>query len=119
MPRPHHDLNELSDGLHLHFFHDTAAMDLNGFFAGAQLGGGLLVKQSTEEALEDLRFTASESIKPRAYLSQFVAFLLRMTLLKHGFMNDFQQIVVVERCDQQIERAGLHDFDASGNTRVG
>ena len=43
------EMNEFRHRVHLHFFHHPPPVDLDGFFHGAEIGGGLLVQLAGDD----------------------------------------------------------------------
>lgn len=112
------ELDKLGDGLHLHLFHDAAAMDFNGLFGCAEFGGSLLVEEAAEEALKDFRFTARECIQAAANIGEFCAFFLRAAFLNDGGVDQFQEALLIEGGNNKIKSAGLDGFYAGANGRM-
>ena len=54
--------HELGEGASPHLSHDLAAMDGNGDFARAELGGGLLVQKATDHEWQYLALSRSQTL---------------------------------------------------------
>src|SRR2546425_5708006 len=83
-------------------------MDLDGDFAGAQLGGDLLVEEARDDQGHHLTLARRQRLVPPAQLSQLRPPAALRAVAVNRLLNGVQQLLVTEGLREKFHRPGLH-----------
>src|SRR5258706_1271847 len=107
--------DQLRHRFDLHLFHDAGAMDLDGFFGGSDVDGGLLVEAAADHMRQNLVFARGEGCQTPADLRHLLIRLARHAVLRQCGTNGLQQLVFLNWFGQKIGGALLHGAHGRGD----
>src|ERR1700686_3018798 len=94
-------------------------MDFNGGLAGIHFRGDLLVKTAGDDQREDPALSGSQRLQATLKLGDFGGAQASKWFLLKRRLNGIEQILVVERFDQEFHGSSLHGLNAHGDVAVG
>src|ERR1041385_344305 len=106
--------NDFADRSGLHLPHDTAAMELDGDLANAEIKGDLLIKASARHLTEDLTFTSSERRQPLGVLLDEQTFLSASNVFLDRGVHCVEQRLVAHGLGEEVHGAELHGLYTHG-----
>ena len=111
--------DEVGEGVGLHFFHDVAAVELDGDFAEAEFGGDLFVEVPGVDEPEDIEFAGGEAAIAGSDFVALAAGGLEAGVEVEGLLDGDHEFLGKEGLGEEFECAGLHDFADGGDVAVG
>src|SRR6267142_1143518 len=103
--------DEIGQRRGLHLPHDLAAMDLDGFLGRAKLAGDLLVQKALDDEREDLTFAWRQGLIASPQSKELLLVLSRALATRDTLRDRVEQLLIVERLGEELQRASLHGSD--------
>src|SRR6266850_3630940 len=103
--------DEIGQRRGLHLPHDLAAMDLDGFLGRAKLAGDLLVQKALDDEREDLTFAWRQGLIALPQPKELLLVLPSAVATRDTLRDCVEQLLIVERLGEELERASLHRSD--------
>ena len=91
----------------LHLPHDVAAVDLERDLADAKLGSRLLVEKAAHDQRQHLTLARRQALETPTELGEVGSLPPHVTILRNSGVNPAQQIVLLERLGQEVDRPSL------------
>ena len=108
--------HQVGHGFNLHLFHHLAPMDFHSNFTRAKFGSGLFVQQATDDQAHNLPFARGQRLVSGSQFRRNSERRLSASLSRSNRMlNRVEQILVVKRFRDEVNRAGLHRAHAHRN----
>src|SRR3954471_9230688 len=104
--------NEIADRAGLKLPHQVGPVQLHGTLPGAQLARDLFVKQALRYHVEHLTLPGSEQVEQLSELRVFRPLVANLPASAQRAADSSQQLVVVERLEQEVDGSRLHPQNA-------
>ena len=92
----------------LHLFHDPSAVDLDGFFDGAEDLGGLFIEVASDDIVEDLAFARGEALEASFDGLEFGVLGGGGLALSEGASNGGEEIIGIDGFGEEVDGPGFH-----------
>jgi hypothetical protein len=112
------ETGEFCDGADVEFTEDAHAVDLDGLFAGVEVGGGLFIEFAGDEVGHDLAFAGSEGGETFACVGGAGVVGFAGGCGGEGGVDGGEEVGVVDWFGEDVEGAVFHGADGEGDGAV-